>query len=271
MNPVAFTFFNFEVRWYSLFILLGVILAYFLLSHEGKRFKIPTDYLFNMFFWALLFGIVGARLYYVAFNWDYFSHNLSEIWKIWEGGLAIHGGIIFGLITIMLYCKKYNVRLTRILDICAPALILAQAIGRWGNFFNSEAYGAATTLNHLKSLHIPDFIINGMNINGVYYTPTFLYESLWCLLGFIILLILRRRRLAKVGDMVSFYLVWYGLGRFLIESSRTDSLMFFGFKAAHIVSAVMILVGITIIIINTKKRKFEDLYNDMNNVDVIRF
>lgn len=265
MNPIAFSLFGYDIRWYSMLILIGAIFAYILILLESRKFKINKDFIFNLFFWALIIGIIGARLYYVLFNWKYYASNIQEIWHIWEGGLAIHGGIIFGIVTIALYCKKHDYRVVRILDILAPALILAQAIGRWGNFFNSEAYGAATTLYHLKNLHIPEFVINGMNINGFYYTPTFFYESLWCLLGCIIMLILRRYRFSKVGQILAFYLIWYGLGRFFIEASRTDSLIFLGFKMAQIVSIIMIIIGVIIFIISFKKGKYEDLYNDVDN------
>ena len=155
--------------------------------------------IFNLTFWTVLFGLLGARLYYVLFNWSLYSHDILSIFKFWEGGLAIHGGILFGIITIYLYCKKKNVNFLKILDIAAPALFIAQAIGRWGNFFNSEAHGYATTLTVLKNHKIiPDFIINGMNINGIYYEPTFYYESLWCILGFIALLVIRNRKKTKL-------------------------------------------------------------------------
>ena len=271
MNPIAFSIFGFDVRYYSLLILLAVFVAYAFITKEAKRFKIPTDFVFNLFFWTLIFGIIGARLYYVIFNWDYFGSHINEIWQIWQGGLAIHGGIIFGLITISIYCSKYNFRVIRMLDIISVPLILAQAIGRWGNFFNSEAYGVATTLEHLQSLHIPQFVIDGMQINGIYYTPTFFYESLWCILGCFVVYLFRRRKYAKVGQATALYLIWYGLGRFFIEALRTDSLIFLGFKMAQIVSVVMIVIGIIIFIISSRKSKFEDLYNDANNVDRIKF
>lgn len=266
MNPIAFTIFGYDIRWYSLLILIGVVIGYFLISIETKRFKISSDFMFNMFFWTLIIGIAGARLYYVIFNWDYFGSHVGEIWQLWEGGLAIHGGVILGILTIWIYSKKQGIRLARILDIFAPSLLLAQAIGRWGNFFNSEAYGVATTLKHLKSLHIPDFIINGMYINNVYYTPTFFYESIWCLIGFIIIIIFRGKKFTKVGQTTAFYLVWYSFGRFFIESMRTDSLIFLGFKQAQIVSLIMLIIGVVLFIITSKKSKYEDLYNDVNNV-----
>lgn len=271
MNPVIVNIGNFEIRWYSVILLVAFIVASYLINREAKRFDVDKNFIFNLLFWALIFGLLGARIYYVIFNWDYYNSNLGEIWKIWNGGLAIHGGIIAGLLTIIVYTKKYNLRTVRYLDFIVPGLIIGQAIGRWGNFFNSEAHGIATSLEHLEKLHIPQFIINGMKINGIYYTPTFFYESILCLLGFIIICILRRNKYIKVGTPTALYLIIYGIIRFFIERTRTDSLMFIGFKMAMIVSVFMVIVGLTMIIINSRKGKFEDLYNDKNNKEVIRF
>lgn len=262
MNPIALSIFGIDIRFYSLFILIGVLCAYFMITREANRFNISKDQMFNMFFWTVIIGILGARIYYVIFNWEYFGSHVNEIWQIWQGGLAIHGGIIAGVIVLALYTKKYNLRTMKILDIIVVPLILAQALGRWGNFFNQEAYGAVTTLSHLRSMHIPDFVIKGMYINGLYYTPTFYYESLWCLLGFIIMLIFRRTRYVKTGQITAFYLIWYGLGRFFIEASRTDSLMILGFKMAQIVSIIFIIIGIVIFIRQSIKGKYVDLYDD---------
>ncbi len=263
MNPVAFSILGFDIRFYSLLILIGVVIGYIMIVKEAKRFDISSDFMFNLFFWTIIIGIIGARLYYVVFNWEYFSSHVGEIWQIWQGGLAIHGGILFGLVTISIYTKKHNIRLGRILDIVVIPLILAQAIGRWGNFFNSEAYGAATTLSHLRSMHIPEFIIRGMRINGIYYTPTFFYESIWCLVGFAIMLLMRRRKFVKIGQLTGIYMVWYGVGRFFIEASRTDSLIFLGFKVAQLVSILMIIVGIVLFVRGVRKGKYEDLYNEV--------
>ena len=271
MNPVLISTGNFEIRWYALCILVGAVLALFIIKNEAKRFNIKSDFIFNMGFWTIIFGIIGARIYYVIFNWDYYSQNVIEIIQIWNGGLAIHGGIIAGLLTIILYTNKYHTRTIRYLDFVAAALPLAQAIGRWGNFFNSEAHGAATTLEHLQSLHIPKFIIDGMQIEGVYYTPTFFYESITCFILFLVLIIVRRGRYRKVGTITALYIIGYGIIRFFIEISRTDALMLAGFKVAQIVSILMILVGLGIIFDNVRKGRFEDLYNDKNNIDKIRF
>lgn len=271
MNPVLFDLGFVKIYWYSVMILLGVLAGYSIAMYEAKKFGINKDFMFNLFFFMIILAIIGARLYYVAFNWSYYSSHIMEIFQIWEGGLAIHGGIILGLLWTLIYTKKYKVPTLRILDIIVVGLIIGQAIGRWGNFFNGEAHGPATTLAHLQSLFIPEFIIEGMKINGVYYHPTFLYESLWCIIGFILLLIIRRLPYTKVGQVTSFYLVWYGIGRFLIESMRTDSLMFFGLKQAQIVSILMILVGIILFFVRNRGSKLDNRYNDRSDIHEIRF
>ena len=270
MNSVAFTIGSFSIHWYTLLIILGVVVCYFLVSRESKRMGLDNDFIFNLVFWVLIFGIIGARLYYVIFRFDLYKDHLLDIFKIWEGGLAIHGGIIAGLITMYIYCKKYKVRLSLMTDITVPGLIIAQAIGRWGNFFNQEAYGSRVALSFLKDLKIiPDFVINGMKIGNIYYHPTFYYEFLWCLLGFIILLIIRRLKYTKVGQTTAVYLMWYGVGRFFIEGLRTDSLMLGGFKVAQIVSITLFVIGLLMLMIISRKGRFEDLYNDKNNTKIL--
>jgi len=261
MNPVLVTLGPLEIKWYSALILIGVIIGISMLIKEGKRFNISKDFLFNLAFWTIVFGIIGARLYYVVFNWADYSHDILSIFKIWNGGLAIHGGLIAGFITTFIYCKKYKVNILKITDMAVVPVILAQAIGRWGNFFNAEAHGAVTTITHLRELHIPEFIINGMEIGGLYYHPTFLYESLWCLIGFIALIFIRRMKYIKKGQLTCIYLMWYSVGRFFIESLRTDSLMLGGFKAAQIISVVLFIIGLIALMILSRKGKFEDLYN----------
>ena len=153
MNAYVFKIGNFGVRWYSLLILIGVIVGILLIEKEGKKFNISKDFLFNMAFWAIIIGIIGARLYYVIFNFNLYQNDLLSIFKIWEGGLAIHGGIIAGLIVIALYSKKYKMRFIRITDICVPSLLFAQGIGRWGNFFNQEAHGAAFKISSFTTVY----------------------------------------------------------------------------------------------------------------------
>lgn len=264
MNPVAFSIFGFGIRYYSLFILGAVILSYILINKEAKKFDIDKDFIFNMFFWSIIIGIFGARLYYVLLSMDYYSGNFKEIFKIYNGGLAIHGGIIAGLITTYIYTKKHNFRFLRALDMIVPCLILSQSIGRWGNFFNSEAYGMAVSRDTLESLFIPKFIINGMHINGLYYFPTFFYESIFCFIGFIILYNFRKRKSTKIGQTTALYLIFYGIIRFFIEILRTDSLIFAGLKAAQLVSIIMIIAGIYLLIKSRKKSRRKDLYNNKN-------
>ena len=259
MNRVAFNIFGFNVYYYSLCILLGVIVAYILITREGKKQGLPKEFISDLIFYTLIIGILGARVYYCVFNLDYYLANPSEILKIYNGGLAIHGGVIAGLIFVYFYTKKKSVSFIKILDIVAPAVIIAQSFGRWGNFFNQEAHGGITTYQNLKNMHIPEFIINGMHIEGKYYYPTFFFESIWCLIGFIILMIARKNKNLRKGFQIGFYFIWYGIGRFFIEAFRTDSLMFFGLKIAQIVSLIGIIIGIIIIVTNRNKKYYNEM------------
>ena len=259
MNRVAFNIFGFNVYYYSLCILLGVIVAYILITREGKKQGLTKEFISDLIFYTLIIGILGARVYYCVFNLDYYLANPSEILKIYNGGLAIHGGVIAGLIFVYFYTKKKNVSFIKILDIVAPAVIIAQSFGRWGNFFNQEAHGGITTYQNLKNMHIPEFIINGMHIEGKYYYPTFFFESIWCLIGFIILMIARKNKNLRKGFQIGFYFIWYGIGRFFIEALRTDSLMFFGLKIAQIVSLIGIIIGIIIIVTNRNKKYYNEM------------
>ncbi len=253
MNPII-NIGIISIHWYSILLFIAILLGSNLAIKEAKRHGFEENFMVNLLFLGVIFGIIGARIYYVIFNFDYYKDNLLEIFKVWNGGLAIHGGIIAGLITVAIYCYKKQVNLLKILDYLVVGLIIAQAIGRWGNFFNGEAHGAVTSLAYLESLHLPKFIIDGMYINGSYYIPTFLYESIWCLIGFIILLVIRRRKFMKVGYLTSFYLIWYGIERFFVEGMRTDSLMFLSFRVAQLVSLFMVVVGIGLFIYSLKKK-----------------
>lgn len=262
MNPILFSFGGFDIRWYSVLMLTGMIITIIMVISECKRFNMSSDFAFNLSFWTIIFGLIGARTYYVIFNFSLYKDNLLDILKIWEGGLAIHGGLIAGFITMYVYSKRYNINPFKMTDITVVPLLLAQSIGRWGNFFNGEAHGAATTYYHLKELHIPEKIIEGMKIGNDYYHPTFLYESLYCLIGFIILLFIRRYRYIKRGQLTCIYLMYYSVGRFFIESLRTDSLMLGGFKMAQLISIVLFVVGLITFMILSRKGRFEDLYNE---------
>ena len=262
MNRVFLDLGFIKIYYYTIFIFFAIISACLLIFKEAKKQNIDKDFLINTIYYVIILGIIGARAYYVLFEWSYYVKNPLEIFAVWNGGLAIHGGIIAGLLFIIYYCRKNKISSLKFLDIVVVGLILAQAIGRWGNFFNQEAYGALTTKQELMNLHLPTFIINGMHINGIYYEPTFFYESLWCLLGFIIMLIVRRSKKTKIGTLTAIYLMWYGVGRFFIEGMRGDSLMLGNFKMAQIISIIMIICGIYLCFIkNIKKRKLENLYH----------
>ena len=260
MDKVALDLGPIQIYWYSIFIFLGMLVACFVIYKEAKKRGIEEEFLVNLTFNTIILGIIGARLYYVLFNLPYYLNNPIEILEIWNGGLAIHGGIITGLLFIIYYCKKHEVNLWKMLDIIVVGLIIAQAIGRWGNFFNSEAYGPITTEENLRSLGIPGFVINGMYILGEYRQPTFFYESVWCLFGFCAMLLIRNYKYLKIGQLTGFYLIWYGIIRFIIEAMRTDSLMLGPIKMAQLVSIVFVISGIIIFIKNIKNKK-ENLYN----------
>lgn len=275
MNPVIYTVGKFDIRWYSVFILIAFITVYRCVKSEAWRFRVSKDFIFNLAFWTFLGGILGARIWYVLFNIKQYTLNPLDAFKIWEGGLAIHGGLIFGLLTIFLYCKKYKFRLIRLLDFIAPALLIGQAIGRWGNFFNGEAFGKAIDAGILKSYLIPDFIIKGMtDAAGNTYMPTFLFESFACLVLFIIFIIIRNYRYLKVGTLTALYFMGYGIIRFFVEFQRTDALMIGGpdgLRVAQIVSIIFFIIGLTILISNGRKGKLDDLYNDKENVPDIKY
>lgn len=258
MNNVALELGPLTIYWYSVFILLAFIVGYGLVAKEFKKHGLSLSFLNDYFFYLVPVVIIGARIYYVIFEWKYYANNLTEIIAIWHGGLAIHGGIIAGIIFTVFYTKKHKIDTLKLMDMAAPALILGQALGRWGNFFNGEAYGPVTTLTHLQNLHIPNFIIEGMKINGIYYEPTFFYESMICLLGFVIILIIRNFKKIKVGQISSLYFIIYGAARFFIEGLRQDSLMMGTIRVAQLVSILMILVGIVVII---KQIFSKNLYN----------
>ena len=188
MDRVALELGPIQIYWYSIFIFLGLLTASILIFKEARKRNIDEDFLINLIFNTIIIGLIGARVYYVLFNIPYYASNPIEILAVWNGGLAIHGGIFAAVAFILIYCKKKNINSLQLLDIIVVGLIIAQAIGRWGNFFNSEAYGQVTTYAELKAQQIPTFIINGMYILGEYRQPTFFYESTWCFAGFLAML-----------------------------------------------------------------------------------
>ena len=256
MNRVAIDLGFIQIYWYSITMFLGVLFGIIVAYIEIKRKKIDTDKFSNMAFYAILFGFVGARLYYVLFNLDYYLSDPIEIIKVWNGGLAIHGGIIGAVLAMYIYCKKNKLNIYEMLDICAPAILIGQIIGRWGNFFNSEAHGGIVTREFLEGLHLPTFIIDGMHIDGVYYHPTFLYESLLNLICFITLIILRKNKKIRLGVITGIYLMWYGIIRFFVESLRTDALMLGSLRMAQVISILLFIVGLVLVILSRKKERY---------------
>lgn len=259
MNRVLLDLGFIKIYWYSFLLFIGFLLGCLYALKKSKKFGIKEEFMIDLFFYTIPISLIGARLYFVIFHFDYYSNNLLDIFKVWEGGLAIHGGIISGLIFVYFYTKRHKQNFLLLIDILCISLILGQAIGRWGNFFNGEAHGGITTLANLEHLHLPQFIINGMYIDGNYYVPTFLYESLWCFLGFILLNLIINCKKMKIGMPVAFYLIWYGVERFLIEGMRTDSLMLGDFKMAQILSIIMILIGIVVMFVIKKGNSYGEI------------
>lgn len=249
IDPIAFKLGPISVAWYGIIIVTGMILAIYLTTSEAEKRGISEDFIIDTAFWTLPIGIIGARLYYVVFELEYYLNHPLQIFAIWEGGIAIYGGIIAGFLTFYYRSQKDKVPLLLLTDVVVPYLLLAQAIGRWGNFINQEAHGVEVSRQFLEKLMLPEFIIEQMNIAGTYYHPTFLYESLWSLIGVIVILLIRNRKhLLLRGESTALYLIWYGFGRFFIEGMRTDSLYIGSLRVSQIVSIVIILLGVALIV-----------------------
>lgn len=250
MDPIAIRLGPLEIRWYAISILLGLVLGVYLATKEAPRKKILQDDILDFILLAFPLSIIGARIYYVAFSWSEYKDNLLSVFAIWNGGIAIYGGLITGALVLYFFTRYRFINTLDFLDVVAPSVMIAQAIGRWGNFFNQEAYGkAVASLDYL-----PAFIRDQMYIDGAYRQPTFLFESLWNLLGFGLICVLRRRpNLLKQGEITAFYLIWYGFGRLLIEGLRTDSLMFLGIRISQWLSGLLILIGISMVVVRRRK------------------
>ncbi|MGL4973394.1 MAG: prolipoprotein diacylglyceryl transferase [Culicoidibacterales bacterium] len=272
INPTAFTLGPLTVQWYALLILTGAIIGLLMAIREAKKFGIVSDTMVDLFTFGLPITIIGARLYYVAFEWSYYVQYPEKIFAIWEGGLAIHGGIIAAVIFGFVYCRIKQINFLLLFDIVAPSFLIGQAIGRWGNFMNQEAHGGivpgetlAQQRQYLLDFKIPEFIVNGMYIEGAYYHPTFLYESIWNLLG-VGLLVFSVRRWQKIltGEVASFYLIWYSVGRYFIEGLRTDSLYIVpGLRTAQVISIIIIIVATLFIVIRRKRQWQMETYQGL--------
>jgi len=235
---------GFELRWYSTLILTGFLLSYFLARKRAKKEGINVEEFDELVFYGAIFGIVGARLYYVLFNLRYYR-SFWDVLKIWEGGLAIHGAIIGALITGFLYIvfKRPSFSFLQATDLFTSVLPLGQAIGRWGNFFNYEAFGVPTNLPW--KMFVPEPYRPVLYRDYSFFHPTFLYESVWDLLVFFMLSVYYRKYRKRPGEITCLYFLLYSLGRIMIERLRVDSLMMGNIRAAQLLSAVLILLGFT--------------------------
>jgi phosphatidylglycerol:prolipoprotein diacylglycerol transferase len=292
INPIAFTLGPIEVHWYGIILGTAALVGLLLAIQEGKRFRIIPDFFMDMLLIGVPSAIIGARIYYVAFQWEDYKNNLAEIFMIWHGGIAIYGALIGALIGGYFYFRAKGYPFWRIVDICAPGLIVGQMIGRWGNFMNQEAHGGPVEESFLRNtLHLPGFIVDQMNIQGTFYHPTFLYESLWNLLGLLLLLWLRRRPFLRAGELFISYFIWYSIGRFYIEGLRTDSLDFTGpewlaslmnalwspmkvlfepgimtyggnVRISQLLSVLIVIIAVALIIVRRKKGYADARYSD---------
>ncbi|NEW66116.1 prolipoprotein diacylglyceryl transferase [Carnobacteriaceae bacterium zg-84] len=254
INPEIVSFFGLSIRWYAVIMVSGAFLATILSNREGQRKGLPKDFFTDLVYYLFPVGILGARIYYVVFKFEDYQHDLLRIFYIWEGGLAIYGGLLAGIAFLYWYAKKFNIPTFILLDIITPGVLLAQAIGRWGNFVNQEAYGAPVTRAYLEQLHLPNFIIEQMNVNGQYYQPTFLYESVLSVIGFVLLMVLRRKlKGLKIGDTTLFYVIWYGIERFFVEGMRSDSLWLGPLRVSQALSLVLVVLSICMYVYRHRK------------------
>lgn len=240
-NPIALQIGPLSIRWYGILMSSALAIGVFLAYKEAEKQKVDPENVLNLAIIVAPLCFIGARLYYVLFQWQYYKDNPWEIPAVWHGGLAIHGAIITAIIVGYFFVKHYKLSFWQMADICAPSLILGQAIGRWGNYFNQEAYGYPTNLPW------------AMYIDGAYRHPTFLYESLWDFGVFLLLLYIRRKGFIKRGEVFLLYLAMYSVGRFIVEGFRTDSLMLGPLRAAQVVSVISVFVAAAIMYYRRKK------------------
>ena len=234
MDRVAFTIFGIDVMWYGVLIATGMLIGIALAIREAKRVGTSEDDVLNIAIIAIPVAIICARLYYVIFSWDYYSQNPGEIFNIRGGGLAIHGGLIGGILTGFIYAKVKKLDFFKTADAVMVGMPLAQAIGRWGNFINGEAHGGPTSLPW------------GIMVDGVKVHPTFLYESIWDFGIFLFIMFYMRKKKTYEGEVIVSYITLYSIGRFFIEGLRTDSLMFGPIRMAQFISLVGVVGGLVL-------------------------
>lgn len=255
--PSYITVFGRNIYFYGILIAIGFLLGILVCTRISKRFGIKEDDLYDVFLWLIPLSIVGARLYFVLFKLDYYLANPAEIFALREGGLAIYGGVIAGILVIYLVSRHKKIPLGAMLDVIVFGLLIGQIIGRWGNFMNREAFGAETTAFCRMGLTAPDG-------TTIYVHPTFLYESLWNLVCLIFLAVFVRRGKRRYdGQCILIYFLWYGIGRAWIEGLRTDSLYIgsTGIRVSQLLSAVLALAAlITLIVQSRREHPPEALY-----------
>ena len=242
MNRVAFTIFGLDIMWYGVLMASAMILCVLLALKEGKRVNISEDDILNLAIVSIPCGLIGARLYYVIFNWSWYSKHLSEILNFRGGGMAIHGALIGGILAGFIYTKIKKINFFKMADTVMIGIPLGQAIGRWGNYINGEAHGGPTSLPW------------GIMVNGVKVHPTFLYESIWDLAIFIFIWSFRKKKKYE-GQLAIYYLILYSLGRFFIEGLRADSLMIGPLRMAQVISLITIIVCLILHKILSKRNK----------------
>lgn len=239
--------------WYSVLIVIGVLSAILLCLHEEKRLSLKQDTVIDLSFWVIPLGLIGARIYYAIFNWRVFAADPLSVLRIWEGGIAIYGAVIGGLIGVLIFAKRRKMNPFTLTDIIVPGLALAQSIGRWGNYFNMEAYGREITNPSLQFFPIGVQIANGSGYT--WHMATFFYESCWDAAIFLILWFLIRRRSNRAGTATLWYLLLYGLGRFFIEGFRTDSLMLGPIRISQLLSLALFIASGSMLITRMLKHK----------------
>ncbi len=250
IDRVAFQVFGIPVYWYGILISLGLMLAVLYGIPRTKQVGLNQDDVFNMILLSVPTAIVFARLYYVIFSWEYYAGDWLSVFDIRGGGLAIYGGIIGVVLVLVSYCRKKKLSLGVVLDVLSVGLLIGQAVGRWGNFVNGEAFGTSTDLPWAMSIQ------QGFTVIATKVHPTFLYESLWNGIGILVLLFYRRFHRFE-GEEFCGYLVWYGLGRSWIEGLRADSLYIGGLRVSQMLAVLTVLVGLGIIIYQRKKKRKE--------------
>ena len=246
ISRAAFSIFGFDIYTYGILIALGMGLAFFYAVREADRVGLKQDDLLNMFIIAIPAAIVCARIYYVVFSWDAYKGDPLSVFDIRGGGLAIYGGIIGAVLTIFIYCRARKINIGMVLDILAVGLLIGQAVGRWGNFVNGEAFGGETSLPWAMTV-----VTDGVTVAKSVH-PTFFYESLWNAVG-IVLLLLRRRKTVFRGELFCYYLFWSGVGRTMIEGLRADSLYLGGVRVSQLLSAVLAIAAVAIIAVMRRR------------------